>query len=98
MIRIVYRWKVKAENFPAFKEAWSVATNKIHETTPGALGSFMLRDADSETDILTVAKWDCVESWKAFWGMANPKEMETMQALGERVSVDAYEEIEDFTR
>lgn len=31
----------------------------------GALGSFMLRSPEDPTEILTVAKWDSVENWKA---------------------------------
>ncbi len=98
MIRIVYRWQVESENFEEFQEAWSLATNKIHDTVPGALGSFMLREADNKTEILTIAKWDSIESWKAFWGRANPEEMEAMQRLGRRISVNIYNEIDDFTR
>lgn len=30
MIRVVYQWKVKEEDFLIFKKAWSVTTNKIH--------------------------------------------------------------------
>lgn len=48
--------------------------------------------------MLTVAKWDSVESWKAFWSGENPAQMVGMRALGERVSVTHYEEVEDFTR
>lgn len=98
VVRILYRWKVELENFEAFEKAWRRATNTIHETVPGALGSFMLRQTGNETEILTVAKWDSVESWEAFWGAANPQEMEGMHKLGHRVCVTLYDEIEDFTR
>ena len=36
MIRVVYRWKVKEENFADFKKVWVRTTNHIHETVPGA--------------------------------------------------------------
>lgn len=98
MIRIIYRWQVEEKNLDEFRKEWTRATNKIHETVPGALGSFMLQDADKETEILTIAKWDSIESWKAFWGMENPKELENMQKLGNRISNKAYKEIDDFTR
>jgi len=98
MIRVIYRWRVEPENFQKFKEAWSVATNHIHETVPGALGSFMLRSRESDCEVLTVAKWDSVASWKNFWGNAKPVEMEEMRKLGERTSVEAFDEIEDYTR
>ena len=96
MIRVIYRWQVAKDNLAQFQQEWSVATNKIHDTVPGALGSFMLQGADDE--ILTIAKWESLESWQAFWGMANPVEMENMQQLGTRLSVTAYDELADFTR
>ena len=98
MIRVIYRWQVAPENFEAFKSTWSVTTNRIHETVPGALGSFMLRARESESEVLTVAKWDSIESWKTFWGNTNPKEMEGMRKLGKRISIETYDEIEDHTR
>ncbi len=98
MIRVVYRWKVNPENFENFKEVWVHTTNNIHETVPGALGSFMLRSTENETEVVTVAKWDSVESWKRFWVSDNPSEMVGMRRIGERVSVTIYDEIDDFTR
>ena len=98
MIRVVYRWKVEEENFENFQEIWNRTTNRIHETVPGALGSFMLRSAEDKTEVMTVAKWDSMESWKAFWGAENPSEMVEMRKIGERISATAYEEIGDFTR
>ena len=98
MIRVVYRWRVAGEDFPRFQEAWAHTTNRIHETVPGALGSFMLRGPEDKTEVLTVAKWDAMESWKAFWGAENPSQMVGMREIGERLSVTVYDEIEDFTR
>ena len=97
MIRVVYRWRVKAENFDAFRKTWSATTQGIHETVPGARGSFMLQACEDTAEVLTVARWDSLESWKAFWGSSNPREMKNMRMLGERVSVEAYEEIGDCT-
>lgn len=68
MIRVVYRWKVQEGDFAKFEEVWARTTNHIHETVAGALGSFMLRSPEDRTEVLTVAKWDSVESWQAFWG------------------------------
>ena len=98
MIRVVYRWRVAPENFTAFEQSWSATTNRIHETVPGALGSFLLRGVEDESVVLTVAKWDSLESWKTFWQGSNPKEMVEMGTLGERLSAVAYEEVEDHTR
>lgn len=98
MIRVVYRWTVKEGDFRRFQEAWSRTTNKIHETVPGALGSFMLRNPEDPTEVITVAKWDSTQSWKAFWGAENPSEMSDMRRIGMQVSATAYDEIDDFTR
>ncbi len=98
MVRVVYRWQVAPENFEAFRKNWRAATNRIHDTVAGALGSFMLRSAENESEVITVAKWDSLESWQAFFADQNPEQMQAMRALGERISVQAYEEIEDHTR
>ena len=98
MIRVIYRWEVEPENFEEFRETWRITTNKIHASVPGALGSFMLKGSERESEVLTVAKWDSFESWKKFWGNANPEEMGDMSELGKRISVEAYSEVEDHTR
>ena len=98
MIRVVYRWHVPAENFAEFQRTWSETTHHIHETVEGALGSFMLRSSENDEEILTIAKWDSLESWKDFWGNQNPEQMLAMRKLGKRISAEAFEEIEDFTR
>ena len=98
MIRVVYRWQVAPANLAAFREKWRETTNHIHQTVPGALGSVMLKSVDTENEILTIAKWDSLTSWQAFWGEANREQMRAMRELGVRVSVQAFEEIEDHTK
>ena len=98
MIRVVYNWRVAPENFEEFKKIWSTTTNRIHESVVGALGSFMLKSFESDAEIITIARWDSLESWKSFWGNEGPKEMEAMVRLGQRISAEAFEEIEDHTR
>ena len=98
MIRVVYRWHVAPENFEEFRKIWSSTTDRIHESVTGALGSFMLRSTENGTEVITIAKWDSVESWKNFWGNENPQEMEAMRRLGKRISAEAFEEVEDRTR
>lgn len=98
MIRVIYTWQVEKHNFKAFNAEWRKATNIIHQTVPGALGSFMLQGMESSDHVITVAKWDKLESWQAFWNTQTPEEMRSMHKLGKRVSVVAYDEIEDFTR
>lgn len=98
MVRVIYRWQVNTEDFKEFKKIWSRTTNRIHESVAGAQGSFMLRSFENETEVLTIAKWDSLESWRSFWGNKNPKEMEAMRKLGKRISAEVFEEIEDHTR
>lgn len=98
MVRVIYRWEVSPENFEAFKEVWSATTNRIHQSVNGAQGSFLLRSAENENDVLTIAKWDSLDDWKSFWGNQNPEEMKAMRALGTRISAEAFEEIEDHTK
>ncbi len=98
MIRVVYRWHVAPENFKEFEKIWSTTTNRIHESVLGAFGSFMLRSFENETEVVTIAKWDSLESWKNFWGNENPKEMEAMRKLGKRISAEVFEEMGDHTR
>ena len=98
MVRVVYRWQVALQDFEAFKETWRITTNRIHESVAGAQGSFMLRSFENELEVITIAKWDSLESWENFGGNKDPKEMEGMRVLGKRISVEAFEEIEDHTR
>ncbi|MGS2743749.1 antibiotic biosynthesis monooxygenase family protein [Halomonas sp. LS-001] len=98
MIRVVYCWRVQEPDFASFQQVWERTTNSIHETVPGALGSFMLRSPEDKTEVITVAKWDSIESWEAFWGAENPSEMANMCKIGERISATVYDEIGDYTR
>ncbi|WP_114416542.1 antibiotic biosynthesis monooxygenase family protein [Marinospirillum perlucidum] len=97
MFRVVYQWKVEEVQFTDFKANWQQTTNRIHETVPGALGSFMLRSSEDPTEVLTIAKWKSRSDWEAFWQNENPTQMQGMRQLGERVAVKVYDEIEDFT-
>ncbi|MBK7355447.1 MAG: antibiotic biosynthesis monooxygenase [Propionivibrio sp.] len=97
MIRIVYEWRVKPEHITEFREAWKQTTNSIHESVEGARGSFLLQAVEDPSKILTIARWDSVKHWQAFWQSENPLEMMRMRALGERISVTAYDEFADYT-
>jgi len=98
MFRVVYTWQVEPEDFEAFRDEWRITTNRIHETIKGARGSFMIRSVDNPSEVVTIAKWDSLEEWQTFWGNSNPEQMQTMKSLGKRVSVEAFEEIEDYTK
>lgn len=97
MIRIIYSWKVTPENLDRFMDTWKLTTNKIHEEVHGARGSFMLKSAEDPTSVKTIARWDTLEDWQQFWKGSNPGHMRSMRDWGERLSVEVFEEIDDFT-
>lgn len=97
MVRVIYRWSVDQASLPAFLDAWRVTTRRIHSTVEGARGSFLLQEPGDPGEILTIARWDTVEDWRAFWKAEDPEEMRGMRSLGERVEVAVYDEFGDFT-
>ena len=98
LIRVIYRAEVQPIDFGDFRRVWSVTTNRIHESVPGPLGSFILRVSNRGSEVLTVAKWESEESGKKFWGKQDAEEMQAVRKLGKRVSAQAYDEIDDYTR
>lgn len=98
MIRIIYSWKVEPEKLELFIETWKRTTNKIHEEVKGARGSFMLQNDENNREIKTIARWNSLDDWKKFWHDSNPGQMRSMHDLGERVSVEIFREVDDFTR
>ena len=98
MIRIIYSWKVELDQLESFIETWKRTTNKIHEEVRGARGSFMLQSDSNPSEIKTIARWDSLEEWKNFWEDSNPIQMQSMRDLGERVSVQIFKEVDDFTK
>lgn len=98
MVRIIYHWYVEPEQFEQFKNAWHLATNNIHKNVAGAKGSFMMQKQGSPTEVLTVARWDSLDQWENFWEGERPEEMQQMHELGERITVEVYEEIDNQTK
>ena len=98
MIRIIYSWQVPPENLELFIATWKRTTNRIHEEVEGARGSFMLQNEENPTAIKTIARWDSLDHWKQFWQDSNPSQMHSMRDLGERISVEVFKEVDDFTR
>ncbi|GAB4344884.1 MAG: hypothetical protein Kow006_01380 [Gammaproteobacteria bacterium] len=98
MVRVIYRWQVEPEQFEAFRSAWRRVTDQIHERVEGALGSALLRSCETESEVLTIAKWDSLAAWKRFWGAADPAQMQALRQHGIRLSAEAFEVIEDRTR
>ncbi len=98
MIRIIYSWKVVPENLEEFIETWKETTNTIHEEVEGARGSFMLQSEVDPCTIKTIARWDSLDHWKRFWNKTEHSQMQSMHDLGKRISVEVFNEIDDFTR
>ncbi|MCL6265347.1 antibiotic biosynthesis monooxygenase family protein [Flagellimonas myxillae] len=98
MVRIIYSWNVAPENLELFIATWKRTTNRIHEEVKGAKGSFMLQNNSNPGEIKTIAKWDSLEDWKKFWQDSKPGQMQSMHDLGERVSVEVFTEVDDFTK
>lgn len=73
MFRVVYEWRVPIEKMDEFQDAWRSATESIHHSVEGALGSFMLRSYDKPEKVLTIAKWQTRENWERFWENRNPE-------------------------
>jgi len=98
MIRIIYRWRLKAETgLENFQIAWAKATTAIREDTTGARGSFLLQGLNDPKEVLTIARWDRLDDWKLFWADPDRSEMSEMYLYAERLSEEAYLEIEDYT-
>lgn len=98
MIRIIYSWRVEPEQLELFIETWKRTTNKIHEEVAGARGSFMLQNDQDTSAIKTIARWDSLHDWKQFWQDNNHSQMQSMHELGERISVEIFREVDDFTK
>ena len=97
MIQVIYRWRVEPESREAFLAAWERTTTTIRDTTEGARGSFCIVGVDDPSTILTIARWDRIEQWRAFVAEAKSTAMKDMHALGTQVSHEAFEQVGDFT-
>lgn len=97
MIRVVYRWKIRAGQEPNFEATWEKATTNIRQTTRGARGSILLQSRRDRAECITIARWDSFDDWQAFWRGAPPPDMQPMHAVAELLSAEAYDEIKDHT-
>ena len=98
MFRVVYEWRVPVDKMDEFQTVWRSATDSIHHSVDGALGSFMLRSYETSEKVLTIAKWETHQDWEAFWKNRNPEKMQKMRDIAERISVEAFDEVEDRTK
>ncbi|MCP5007021.1 MAG: antibiotic biosynthesis monooxygenase [Planctomycetes bacterium] len=94
---MIYRWRVQKVDEEKFKAAWAKATTKIREFTVGARGSVLLQSHQDPTEFVTIARWDKIENSQNFWKDSSRTEMQDMHTIAERLSADAFDEIEDYT-
>ena len=97
MVRIIYRWRVPKADESTFKSAWAKATTAIRDSTAGARGSVLLQSHQDRSEFITIARWDKLEDWQAFWDDSTRTEMQIMHSLAKQLSAEAYEELEDHT-
>jgi heme-degrading monooxygenase HmoA len=97
MMRVVYRWKVRAGQESNFRATWDKATTQIREKIRGARGSLLLHSRQQPSEFFTIARWDSFEDWQTFWQGAPPSDMQPMHALADLLSTEAFEEIQDHT-
>lgn len=95
MMRVIYRWKVPAENRDQFIEKWKLTTNKIHQHTPGALGSFCLQNLKDSDEVLTIALWESEAQWREFIKTAKTGSMNAMHSIAEQISATPYLQLGD---
>ena len=97
MIRVIYIWRISKEDFNDFCEVWRLTTRKIHETTPGARGSFCLQSIEAECEVITVALWEGEAQWREFIKNAQSSDMRALHDIGELISATPYNQIDDRT-
>lgn len=96
MIRVIYQWQVPPKNMEAFNEAWQKSTTLVREVYPGAQGSSLLKEHSDSTTVLTIARWNSEDDWRAFWSADNPPEVTQMSQFGKLIGVKIYEELGYF--
>ena len=93
MIRVIYRWSVDPAAEDQFIDAWRAATERIRTHEPGALGSTLLRPADTSNTLVGFARWQQRDDVEAFWasGHATPLPGATLE------SIEILDEVEHMT-
>ena len=65
MIRIMYRWTVKAGGEDEFIRYWEEGTRRIQANCAGALGSLLIRDQKDPARFFGFARWESREAYFA---------------------------------
>jgi heme-degrading monooxygenase HmoA len=100
MIRVVYRFKVRAAQEEPFINAWARVTGKITETAKGAYGSQLFQSHDDRSEFIAVARWESIEDWRAFQKgeRPDPEGGRKMRAAAELISTEVFDEVEDLLK
>jgi hypothetical protein len=92
VIRVIYRWTIRADRQADFAIWWHEGTVRIRATQPGALGSTLLRSPDLD-GLIGIARWQSREELTAFWERMRPLEFPGAELR----SLEILEELDHLT-
>src|SRR5438046_10115912 len=90
MLRVIYRWRVKAGEEDVFIRAWMQGTAAIRAQVKGAGGSLLMRSRHDPSEFMALACWPSCEDWQAFAEHASappdPEALRAMAAVSEHLT------------
>jgi heme-degrading monooxygenase HmoA len=101
MVRVIYRWRVKAGKEEKFIQAWTQGTMAIRAKVVGAGGSLLMRSHHDRSEFMALACWNSLEDWQAFAAdndsaPPDPEAFQAMGAVSEHLSTEILEEVADL--
>jgi len=100
MLRVIYRWRVKAGEENVFMRAWMQGTAAIRAQVKGAGGSMLMRSRHDPSEFMALACWSSCEDWQAFAEHASvppdPEAFRAMAAVSQHLSTELLEEVADL--
>src|SRR5262245_51164292 len=100
MLRVIYRWRVKAGEEDVFIRAWTQGTVAIRTLVKGAGGSLLMRSRCDPSEFMALACWTSYEDWQAFAAHTSappaPEAFQAMAAVSEHLSTELLEEVADL--
>jgi heme-degrading monooxygenase HmoA len=93
VIRVVYRWHVRAEAAAEFEQWWHRGTLEIRRLHRGSLGSLLLRSRGDPEQYVGVARWNTEDDLTTFWGKAGNRQVND----AELQNVEMFDELDDLT-
>src|SRR5262249_9210113 len=96
VVRVVYRWRVRAGCEQEFVSAWADQTRLLRDSVEGARGSMLLRAADEADVYVGIARWTDAQAWaeRRSAGPIDPQFSEVMEQVATLVSVEVLDEVE----